>query len=79
FTPNGDMINDVFYIPGICPAENYSLLIYDRWGILVFSATERNHAWDGRTTSGNIATDGVYYFIVNVAGTAYKGFLELIR
>ena len=79
FTPNGDNRNDDFYIPGLCPEENYSLLIYDRWGSLQFTATERNHVWDGKTTKGNDAPDGTYFFIVKVNGNTYKGFVQLIR
>ena len=79
FTPNGDKLNDVFYIPGTCPEESYSLSIYDRWGILLFYSVERNHVWDGRENNGDIAPDGTYYFIVNVGGSTYKGFVELIR
>jgi len=79
FTPNGDNRNDGFYIPGLCPEENYSLLVYDRWGSLQFTATERNQAWDGKTTKGADAPDGTYFFIVKVNGTTYKGFVQLIR
>jgi gliding motility-associated-like protein len=79
FTPNGDNRNDGFYIPGLCPEENYSLQVYDRWGSLQFTATERNHAWDGKTTKGNDAPDGTYFFIVKVNGNTYKGFVQLIR
>ena len=79
FTPNGDNTNDGFYIPGLCPEENYSLVVYDRWGSLQFTATERNHAWDGKTTKGADAPDGTYFFIVKVNGNTYKGFVQLIR
>ncbi len=79
FTPNGDNKNDGFYIPGLCPEENYSLVVYDRWGSLQFTATERNRAWDGKTTKGADAPDGTYFFIVKVNGNTYKGFVQLIR
>ena len=79
FTPNGDGKNDVFYIPGVCPDDNYSLQIYDRWGNTLFSTQQRNRVWDGKTPNGTDATDGVYYFIVNLSKTTYKGFVNLIR
>ena len=35
-------------------------------GIAEWTATNDSKAgWDGRTTSGTIASDGVYYFIMN--------------
>ncbi|MBI3501887.1 MAG: PKD domain-containing protein [Bacteroidetes bacterium] len=90
FTPNADGVNDVFYIPGVCPDENYTLQIYDRWGVLIFSTSLRNHGWDGRTNAGLEAKDGVYYYIVALANqkdkngmpvddSVFKGFVHLIR
>lgn len=90
FSPNGDGINDVFYIPGVCSNEKYSLTIYDRWGVLLFSTTLRNNGWDGRTNAGLEAKDGVYYFIVtlenlkdrsgaSVDDEIHKGFVTLVR
>ncbi|HKC69032.1 MAG TPA: PKD domain-containing protein, partial [Bacteroidia bacterium] len=79
FTPNGDGKNDVFYIPGVCADDNYSLQIFDRWGNTLFSTQQRNHVWDGKTPDGTDATDGVYFFIVNLSKTSYKGFVNLVR
>jgi len=79
FSPNGDGVNDMFYIPGVCPYEKYSLQVFDRWGVLMFSTTLRNNGWDGRTNAGVEATDGVYYFVVTVNDNSYKGFVRLLR
>ena len=79
FSPNGDDINDVFYIPGVCAGENYSFQIFNRWGNLMFTSSLRKQVWDGRTTSGMQAPDGTYYFILEVSGFTYKGFVQLTR
>ena len=79
FTPNNDGKNDNFYIPGICADEDYSLQVFDRWGVLLFSANERNRVWDGLLNDGNEAPEGVYFFVVNVSGNTYKGFVHLTR
>lgn len=86
FTPNGDGMNDLFYIPGVCPNEKYSLQIYDRWGTLMFSTTLRNNGWDGRSNAGVDAPEGVYYFVVNLhvlhpveEDETFKGFVRLLR
>jgi len=79
FTPNGDGKNDVFFIPGVCPDDNYSLQIFDRWGNILFSTQQRNNVWDGKVANGENATDGVYFFIVNLSKTSYKGFVNLVR
>jgi gliding motility-associated-like protein len=86
FTPNGDGMNDLFYIPGVCPKDKYSLQIFDRWGILLFTTTLRNNGWDGRTNSGEEASEGVYYYVVSMhvirpveEDRTYKGFFHLMR
>ncbi len=79
FSPNGDSKNDIFYIPGICAGEKYFLQIFDRWGTLMFSTTQRHNGWDGKTNSGIDATDGIYYFVVQVETNTYKGFVHLLR
>lgn len=79
FSPNGDDVNDVFYIPGVCKGENYTFQVYDRWGILMFTSSMRKQTWDGRTTSGMEAKEGTYYFILEVSGVTYKGFVQLSR
>lgn len=90
FTPNNDGMNDNFYIPGVCPGDQYTLQIFDRWGVLLFSTTLRNNGWDGRTNAGIDAADGVYYYVVTLANLKgpkgaplddqiHKGFVTLIR
>jgi gliding motility-associated-like protein len=47
FTPNGDHINDYFYGKGR-GIKDYSISIYDRWGILLWTCEENgeNTDWD---------------------------------
>ncbi|MCZ2356514.1 MAG: gliding motility-associated C-terminal domain-containing protein [Bacteroidia bacterium] len=63
FTPNGDGINDFFQPTDLEGVENYSLFIFDRWGNLVFSGTNKPK-WDGMY-SGSIVAEGVYYYKVD--------------
>jgi gliding motility-associated-like protein len=49
FTPNGDGINDVFIPAGNGLVNSgYELLIYDRWGNLLFESNNLSVGWDGR-------------------------------
>lgn len=79
FSPNYDGENDVFYIPGVCATDEYLLQIFDRWGKLMFSTTQRHNVWDGRSDSGVPVSAGVYYYVVNVKGEIYKGAVHLLR
>jgi gliding motility-associated-like protein len=83
FTPNADGVNDVFLITGT-GIKSLHCEIYDRWGVLVYQWDSVSSGWDGRTTSGYQATDGVYYYALSVTDFSektieVKGFVQLIR
>jgi gliding motility-associated-like protein len=81
FSPNGDMINDVFSIKSV-GISTYSIMIYNRWGELIFK-TDIPAAWDG-TFRGKDVPEGVYLYQVQAkayAGTSsyYTGTIQLMR
>ena len=50
----------------------------------MFQTTELNQSWDGKTTEGNYAPDGTYYYTIIATGEDKKqynlnGFLTLIK
>lgn len=65
FTPNGDGRNDVFTI-NTTGIEELSGEIYDRWGMKLYTWEQKNGGWDGRTSSGSMAPDGTYFFILKI-------------
>ncbi|TND01780.1 MAG: PKD domain-containing protein [Bacteroidetes bacterium] len=81
FSPNGDGINDEFYIANSGMNE-FQLQIFDRWGVLIFETTASAIRWDGRTTSGAKCTDGTYYYLLKAISPTQDysttGFLTLI-
>lgn len=49
FTPDGDMYNQVFepvFSKGFDPYD-YHLMIYNRWGEVVFESFDQQIGWDG--------------------------------
>ena len=72
FTPNGDGINDFFFIRNL-PAES-QLIISNRWGNQVYSSKSYQNDWTG----GDIA-DGIYYYRLKVEGEALTGWIEIQR
>ena len=86
FTPNNDGVNDIFYFTTTSVKE-LTCNIYDRWGLKIASFTATNDAingWDGRTTSGLLAPDGVYYYIMKAETLNNKtidqtGFIHLFQ
>jgi gliding motility-associated-like protein len=81
FTPNGDEFNQVF-LPVISTSReitDYELLIFDRWGELIFESKDINIGWDGTygpriritenpmvTPNSRLVQDGVYTWKLNV-------------
>jgi len=63
FTPNGDMINPVFKAEGINILE-FHLLIYNRWGQLIYEGSSIDQGWDG-TFNGKECMEGIYAWIAN--------------
>ena len=83
FTPNGDMMNDVFS-PSVIGFETYELFIYDRWGKQVFYSNSIDNKWDG-TFESEEAKNDTYSFKVLIKkyfdDTIYDeyGFVNLLR
>ncbi|MBP8823456.1 MAG: gliding motility-associated C-terminal domain-containing protein, partial [Flavobacteriales bacterium] len=73
FTPNGDGNNDVFLMSTNIPViTRFELLIYDRWGQLIFRTTDPYEPWLGsRNNSGKTLAEGVYAYriLFEIAGT----------
>ncbi len=60
FTPNYDGINDYFEIENLEHYEYGHIIIYNRWGNIVFEHTDYyGNWWDGRGQP-----DGVYYYVL---------------
>lgn len=65
FTPNGDGLNDVFFISNPQAVEELlSFEIYDRWGNRVFIAGDSFSTWDG-IYNGKMVNPGAFYYKIN--------------
>lgn len=63
FTPNGDGKNDFFGPLGnLAAVNNYRLLIYNRWGKMIFQSTDPFKKWDGKTSSGKTEVNTYTWF-----------------
>ena len=73
FTPNNDDVNETFgpVLLGIDP-RFYSFMIFDRWGLEVFSTNDPAARWDGRSSDGSELPVDVYVWKL-VTKDAYSG------
>lgn len=66
FTPNGDAVNDRFFIEGKNITSS-KMQIVNRWGATVFDSSDALTGWNGiNQTNNTIAVDGVYFYIIEI-------------
>jgi gliding motility-associated-like protein len=65
FTPNDDGFNDFWSIPDLIPYDRARLLIYDRWGQVVYRSTGYPKPWDGNR-NGKAVPEGAYYYTIDL-------------
>lgn len=82
FTPNNDGLNDKYEIlaTGI---KEYSLVLFNRWGQVIFTSDDVTKQWDG-TVNGEPLPDSEYFYTLVVKDklevvSSYKGIFTLIR
>ncbi|HWB25056.1 MAG TPA: gliding motility-associated C-terminal domain-containing protein [Chitinophagaceae bacterium] len=84
FTPNGDGSNDTWGPLSSYPLSDFSLSVYNRWGLNVFNTRNQGNKWDG-TTHGVKAPPGTYIWVLNYKNgsgcdaLSTKGTVVLIR
>ncbi|GAB3176940.1 T9SS type B sorting domain-containing protein [Telluribacter humicola] len=74
FSPNGDGKNDVFQAKGIF-FDSFQMLIYNRWGEVVYSSTDSSQGWDG-LINGERAPEGNYIYRVEIKDSTSKPFVK---
>jgi gliding motility-associated-like protein len=86
FTPDGDGFNEGFkpiFTSGYEPWD-YNLLIFNRWGQIVFESNNANLGWDG-FFNGKIAPEGTYIWKIEFLETmsdkrhVVKGHVNLLK
>jgi len=82
FSPNGDGINDRWHIVVQGLTQNIHIVVFDRWGVKVFSSNDPAITWDGRFHGQLISGS----FIYMIDGTDYynrpfklKGTIVVLR
>ncbi len=75
-TPDGNGQNDYFEVENINFYPKTSVVIYNRWGDVVFEDPDYTNTWDGEDMA-----DGTYYYVVTIGTTKkiLKGALMISR
>lgn len=86
FSPNWDGKNDVFVINGIFAYKDNQLMIYNRWGALVYEAKNYQNNWSGTNEKDKFVQNdelpvGTYFYTLdlNDGKDPLKGYIYLTR
>lgn len=66
FTPDGDKVNNTFqpvFTSGF-DIYDYHLIMFNRWGEVIFESYDAEIGWDGTYLDGSLADSGVYVWTI---------------
>lgn len=80
FTPNNDGINDTWIIHNLELHPNFTLTIYNRWGLLLYEQSGSYTPWDG-TYKGNPLPSDTYFYVLqlNASLPSINGNVTIVR
>ena len=79
-TPNGDGLNDSLDINGYYKTcQEYNLLVYNRWGQVVYEQTISSPSFAGRSNNDVDLVDGIYFYTLTYGENQKNGFIHVIR
>jgi gliding motility-associated-like protein len=78
-TPNGDNYNEFLIIPN-ADTSIISIIIYNRWGEIVFKSNNYKNNWNGKNTDGSDLLEDTYFYDLREPNKKNRsGFIKLIR
>ncbi|MBL4706699.1 MAG: gliding motility-associated C-terminal domain-containing protein [Flavobacteriales bacterium] len=66
FTPNNDGDNDFFKLEGLSDPcyDTMNIVIYNRWGRIVFESNDPEFSWDGTNKRGAKCSEGAFFVLI---------------
>jgi len=86
FTPNNDGKNDFFKVNveniNDC-FDKFRIMIYNRWGELVYESDDFHYKWDGKNKNGKALPEGVYFYMIDATflneSMNYQGSVQILK
>lgn len=83
FTPNDDNINETFKPIGLSYAVDYTFIVFNRWGEIMFKTDNPQLGWDGKF-QGELVEQDLYFYRLEFVGVnelrhEEKGSIMILR
>ena len=80
FSPNDDTIDDFWVIKNMLNFPDCKVVIFSRNGNTVFEAKPYNNDWNGVSDSGEVLSEGAYFYVITCDdGKSSTGSVSIIR
>jgi gliding motility-associated-like protein len=79
FTPNGDGINDYWQIKFAETEPNIKILIFDRFGKLIYDLDKSGPGWDGSLNGKQLPSTDYWFMVTRQDGSKHMGHFSLKR
>ncbi len=78
FTPNGDPLNNEFFVFPNQYIDQFQIFIYNRWGQIIYTSEDRNFRWSG-DYNGIVSPPGTYAYKMVFTSTLEPEIGEIIQ
>lgn len=81
FSPNNDQVNDLYEIENALFYTDLELVIYNRWGQILYAQKPYQNNWDGTNSNNEPLVDGTYFYLVRIESLNFekKGYVVINR
>lgn len=81
FSPNGDGANDAYIVQGLDGFASNQLVVFNRWGNVVYERLNYKNEWSGENLQGELLPNGTYFVIlrINEGSMTLQNYVDLRR
>lgn len=81
YTPNRDGSNDLYVIQGLEAFPANEMVVFNRWGNVVYERLNYKNDWAGENNTGEPLPNGTYFVILTLTGTqqTLQNYVDLRR
>ena len=72
-TPNNDAFNESLVIQNSGLCTNLKIVVFNRWGNVVYKEDNYNNTWKGTNMKGDTLPQGTYFIVVELPNGSKKG------